>query len=153
MGTKRQPAVRPAMVAAVLAMALSGCTWGRSKPENCARFVVGAGNARLAALAADAGAGEATIEHSLCSNHRERLADFMDVRHEEVGWCARVEEKIPASAVAAGASVGKWCDEAVRRQVRYAHWSSVIGDSLLFVSEYQVNEMALSRPGTGNESH
>ena len=85
-----------------------------------------------------------TVEHNLCSDKRERLQGFARVMREEVGWCARVEEQIPASAAAAGASVGQWCRHAVDRQVRYAHWTSVIGDQLLFVGELDVLENPLT---------
>jgi hypothetical protein len=143
MGTKRQLAA-----AASAMLALAGCSWGFSKPDDCGRFAVGAGNARLEQLASASGLSRATIEHSLCSDQRDRLEGLAGVRHEEVGWCAHVEELVPASASAAGASVRRWCGVAVQRRVRYAHWSSVLGGRFLFVGEREMLESSQSPGGS-----
>jgi hypothetical protein len=117
----------------------SGCTWGRSMPENCARFTKGSGLTRIAELAAADGIARVEIQHK-----RELLAGLPRVRRTEVGSCARVTESLPASATAVAASVGRWCNDAIARQVRYADWSSVVGDQFLFVSELRTIEQPLS---------
>jgi hypothetical protein len=142
----RQRAPRTAIALALLPALLVGCTWGRSRPENCASFISGKANERAERLAATQGLASIGIEHAMCSNKEEPVKAIGPAGRAEVGWCTRIRDEVPAKAVAVAASVGQRCRAAVAAHVRYAHWVSFIGDTMLFAGELDVIESPRGPP-------
>jgi hypothetical protein len=112
---------------------LTGCTWGRSTARDCSDYQANAASEALERAAAAKGIREVELTHALCSSKLERLAGLRAGR-AEVGWCAAVRERVPATAAAVRSAAAAQCAEALRRGVVYANWDTVVGDEFFFVA-------------------
>ena len=124
-------------VSPILSMLLTGCVWGMTKPKDCAHYQANTASDVLEHAATAKGVAGVELSHALCSSKLERLTGLPAGR-AEVGWCAELRQRVPATASAVRAAVAEQCGEALRRGVVYAHWDTVVGDQFFFVAaQYQ----------------
>jgi hypothetical protein len=126
MRTKRQ--------LAAAALLLAGCTWRAANADDCARLAASPAIDEAVRLAAQSGVSEIEVSHTFCANEGRLLIGLPDLRHEEVGWCARSKELVPARDAAIRLATGQQCEAAVRRGAAYAAWSTTVGRQSLYVT-------------------